>query len=208
MSQCQWPPCWLGHNRTRLMFQNRCIGNCKSITVWFPGPMNICKLAGARWKFLWRYLECMVATRSCVPSSRSASAILNIFTLPIDYLHALRTPWGLWSNHWQNYPIRNFHPSSEAPCSKLACDKLQMDWIWVPVAQWIRRGDCRLRIQIEISRSVRISTTTTDLLTQSGKYNDFQFLIWYWWESYLSSGVRDILITGKVSYPAAFHTLA
>ena len=68
----------------------------------------------------------MVAARSCLQLSRSVSAILNMFTSSIDCLHALRTAMRSMAKLLAK---RNFHPSGEAPCSKLACDKLQMDWI-------------------------------------------------------------------------------
>lgn len=62
------------------------------------------------------------------------------------------------------------------------------------------------RIQISISRLVRILTTTTNLLIQYGEFNDFQSLFVLTARvSHLSSGICDILITGKVSYVVAVH---
>jgi len=67
------------------------------------------------------------------------------------------------------------------------------------------------RIRIAISRPVRISTTMTDLLIQYGEYHDFQSLfdlVLIDRASHLSSGVCDILITGKVSYVVAVRMFA
>ena len=72
--------------------------------------------------------------------------------------------------------------------------------------QWIRRGDCRLRIQIVISRTVRTSTTTTRL-TSTMIFNlwfgiDGQRKLPLHWRSWHN----DILMTGQVNYPAVYHT--
>ena len=91
-------------------------------------------------------------------------------------------PWGLWPDYWQNCPIRNFHPSDKAPqlIRSWRVDKLQMDWIWVSVNPTrrlpIQDPDCNLP-----------SSPYIDDDDRSGKYNDFQSLIWYWWPEKVTS---------------------
>lgn len=103
-----------------------------------------------------------------------------------------------------------FVPRSEAPYSKLACDKLQTGWISSESDEEIADSgslsgsedpDCNLLSSSYIDDDDRFADTVWQVKL-------FSMFVWYWWPldaSHLSSGVCDILITGKVGYAVAPH---
>ena len=121
--------------------------------------------------------------RGVVFSSWSASAILNIFTLPTDYLHALRTATRSMTKPLAKQPHTKLSSQWRGSLFKVGW-LISFKWIAFEVPENPTRRlpthnpDCNLP-----------SSSYIDDDDQSGKYNDFQSLIWYWWPEKVTSPV-------------------